>query len=605
MMKKNQFGQRLLSVVLLIMISTLIIMACSASKRVTGSVANTKIIDVQCAFYTDDYNPFYLNMYTEADDTESEMPLDSWLTYSRGIVKENIVYDVGIFEGMTSYRIKILTEVEGRTVFYLKSFSVTNGTNTPIKIIVDKKTDLDDLGFFAVQPSGGVTIKTVQIEGEYALEFEGESMSQYGNTGIEIMFPLSGETDLSGGDYKAEFEIYAPSEIAGESVDQKKIVMKGPMKLSDISKSLIQTGNNYRIKNLIKKAKKGEDITIAYLGGSITEGHNASKNELSYAYRSYEAFKDFFAKGDGSQVKFVNAGMAGTPSTLGMIRYDRDVLEVAGTLPDLVVIEFAVNDFDDPTKGAAYESLVLDILNSKNKPAVILLFSVFKDHGNLQDRLKPIGVAYDLPMISIKDALVPDLTSGKIAYDDYFSDIYHPTSEGHRIMAECIRYYFKTVKKGKADKSDIKIPSKPVVGTQFVGVKMISSTLLEPGITINRGSFTSVDTNLGTFKYAPKTKTFPDNWYKDKTDENKPFVISLKCKNFLLVHKKATNFGIPLVKVDGEIVDVVINHAGAWNNPWTTVLIDKKEATLHTIEISMESEDASKNFAILAFGYTE
>ena len=49
-------------------------------------------------------------------------------------------------------------------------------------------------------------------------------------------------------------------------------------------------------------------------------------------------------------MKFIKAGVGGTPSELGMIRFDRDVLR-DGQQPDIVVIEFAVNDEGDETKG--------------------------------------------------------------------------------------------------------------------------------------------------------------------------------------------------------------------------------------------------------------
>ena len=37
-----------------------------------------------------------------------------------------------------------------------------------------------------------------------------------------------------------------------------------------IEKSLIQTGNTYRIYRAIRRARLGEDVTLAYIGGSIT-----------------------------------------------------------------------------------------------------------------------------------------------------------------------------------------------------------------------------------------------------------------------------------------------------------------------------------------------
>ena len=82
-------------------------------------------------------------------------------------------------------------------------------------------------------------------------------------------------------------------------------------------------------------------------------------------------------------MKFIKAGVGGTPSELGMIRFDRDVLR-DGQQPDIVVIEFAVNDEGDETKGDCYESLVRKVLNLPWKPAVILLFSVFANDWNLK-----------------------------------------------------------------------------------------------------------------------------------------------------------------------------------------------------------------------------
>ena len=81
-----------------------------------------------------------------------------------------------------------------------------------------------------------------------------------------------------------------------------------------------------------------------------------------------------------------------------------------GEKPDIVVVEFAVNDEGDETKGDCYESLVRKILKLDWNPAVVLLFSVFANDWNLQDRLSPVGRLYDLPMVSIKDTVVEQFT---------------------------------------------------------------------------------------------------------------------------------------------------------------------------------------------------
>jgi lysophospholipase L1-like esterase len=371
-----------------------------------------------------------------------------------------------------------------------------------------------------------------------------------------------------------------------------------------LTRSLISTGNNYRMKHVMEKAAKGEDVTIAYIGGSITEGYYSSSIENSYVNLSYESFKSLFAGGDGSNVHFVNAGMAGTPSTLGIIRYKRDVLDRAAIPPDIVFIEFAVNDAD----GAAYESLVHEILEADNAPVVILLFSVARSEWNLQDRFIPIGVDYRLPMISIKDAVVPELHSGNITADDFFYDEFHPSTYGHQIIADCITYYFSTVKDEIPAPRDITIPAKATIGTQFSGIRMIDAASVPGGVAINAGSFSAKDADLGTFRYDPARKIFPDNWHNKTGEKNNPFTMTLTCRNLLLVYKKSSNsiFGTAEVYVDGSLTDTPDgNPSGAWNNPWTVVLFDNASSASHTVQFRMAADSTADYFSILAFGYTK
>src|SRR4030095_3254123 len=94
-----------------------------------------------------------------------------------------------------------------------------------------------------------------------------------------------------------------------------------------IAKSLLDKGNNKRLKAAIEKAKRGDNVTLAFIGGSITHGAGADPLHTScYAYRTYTAFKEMFGIDGGNQIHFIKAGVGGTPSELGMIRYERDVL---------------------------------------------------------------------------------------------------------------------------------------------------------------------------------------------------------------------------------------------------------------------------------------
>ena len=103
-------------------------------------------------------------------------------------------------------------------------------------------------------------------------------------------------------------------------------------------KAMVSYGNTSMMQNVIKKAQSGEKVTVAYLGGSITEGISAGADGC-YAKLTYDYFAQKFGTGDN--VQYVNAGLSGTPSKLGILRLDRDVLAYE---PDICFIEFAVND---------------------------------------------------------------------------------------------------------------------------------------------------------------------------------------------------------------------------------------------------------------------
>lgn len=71
-----------------------------------------------------------------------------------------------------------------------------------------------------------------------------------------------------------------------------------------VSRSLITTGNNFRIKKAIKKARQGEDVTIAYLGGSITR-RNDEQKDRGFADVSFRYFKERFAT--SGNLTYINA----------------------------------------------------------------------------------------------------------------------------------------------------------------------------------------------------------------------------------------------------------------------------------------------------------
>ena len=369
-----------------------------------------------------------------------------------------------------------------------------------------------------------------------------------------------------------------------------------------IADSFLSDGNNARLKKVIEKARNGEDVYVATIGGSITEGAGAQLYVNCYAVSFGALFSKEFGKEGASNVHFINAGLSGTPSTLGVIRYERDVIEKNdGHKPDLVIIEFAVNDADDPTNGQTYEGLVRHVLNAENEPAVILLFSVFKSRWNLQDRLKPIGEYYNLPMVSVKDAVVPRLNDKSVTDSKYFADEYHPTNYGHKIMRDCLMYMIRTIDGQEADEP-VAVPEKPLLSSAFDNVVMVGADT--EGVTVSAGSFASKDTNIFQTKFE-KVVCFPENWMHGASDGSEPFRMTANCRSIVLAYKKTTasTFGEVEILVDGKVVKTVNGkEAGGWNNPYSLVLLNEAEAAEHTLEVRMAEGSEDKEFTILAIG---
>lgn len=384
-----------------------------------------------------------------------------------------------------------------------------------------------------------------------------------------------------------------------------------------IEKSLMQQGNNYRIKKAIEKARRGEDTTLAFIGGSITQGAGAVPiNSECYARKIFEGFCDIAGCKTDENVNYIKAGVGGTPSELGILRYKKDILD-EGT-PDLVVVEFAVNDEGDETKGEFYDSLVRKIYDGPGKPAVVLLFAVFVDDFNLQDRLSPVGLKYNLPMVSTKNSVTEQfyLKNGEgriLSKNQFFYDRYHPANIGHRIMAEGVINMMKLADKAPLDDeletlAGIEAP----IGGDFQNIIRIDRAINECGAVIDFGSFEAKDTELQCVERnmdLTRTPQFEDNWMFlpssiKSPDEFKPFTMDVECKSIVLVFKdsEANKVGKANVFVDGNKTYFADPREVGWTHCNAAIVCRGNETKMHHLEIVMSEDAKDKEFTILGFG---
>ncbi len=198
-------------------------------------------------------------------------------------------------------------------------------------------------------------------------------------------------------------------------------------------RGIINGGNLYRFGKLFTRAENGEHLTVGFLGGSITQGALATTPQKCYAYLVYLWLKEQFPD---AKWEYINAGIGATTSQFGVARVESDLLRYE---PDLVFLEYSVNDPDNDFFKETFEGTVRRILTAKSRPALFMFNNAQYDGKGDSARVhNEIGRAYGLPIVSMKTSLFAEVAAGRILAPDISPDNLHPNDSGHRLVADVI-----------------------------------------------------------------------------------------------------------------------------------------------------------------------
>lgn len=355
-----------------------------------------------------------------------------------------------------------------------------------------------------------------------------------------------------------------------------------------VDRSLLSVGDMTRMSDVFQKARNGEDITVAYIGGSITEGYNAGTTEF-YAKTCTDLLQGYFPD---ITVTGVNAGISGTPSLLGNLRLERDVLSAD---PDIVFVEFAVNDGQEADYKNAYESLVRTLLTQEKDIAVVLLFTVLDSGYTCQEHMSKIGANYDLPMISVHDSVYEEIEAGRMTWQDYSNDQSHPNAYGHKCITDFVDNYYQKVLPVVAEnvgEVSKELPD-PVFSAKYMNMHYMDSATMD-GVELD--GFEQYDTH----------GSFHNGWmYRGTDGGSMKFTVDCSVLEMVFKANNSDKYGTANIYVDGEKVkSVVSNMSDGWNNPVTAYLIDNDSSAEHTVEIRMEG-GVTQAFFVMAFGYCD
>lgn len=360
-----------------------------------------------------------------------------------------------------------------------------------------------------------------------------------------------------------------------------------------------------RLKNLMKRAAKGESLVIGFLGGSITQGSLSSTPKNCYAYLVYEWWKKSFPN---AAFSFVNGGIGGTTSHYGGARAWKDVLCYR---PDIVTVDFSVNDDANEFFEETYEGTLRRLLAAPSAPAVVVLNNVFYDTGkNAQNYHNRIADHYGIPHVSIKDTVYPDVESGKIVRADITPDNLHPNDKGHRLVADEICKLLDSI---KAEMEEEKIAGENIEGKS---TKTEASVLLPAPLTENayeHSRLIQIQDNeaiLDGFLVDPIEKKgmldiFKNGWTAAHTNDKISFEIECSC--LAVQYRKSVQQPVPKAKavIDGDEAHAVIldgNFTEDWGDClYLEPLLHHAEKKVHKIEIIVtDAKDIVRPFYLVS-----
>ncbi len=237
--------------------------------------------------------------------------------------------------------------------------------------------------------------------------------------------------------------------------------------VSLVSSAFAQTAGEIRLMHVMAKARRGETITVAGFGGSITQGTGASGSSYQYASLVADWWKAKFP----DKVEFLNVGAGGTGSGAGVARAEAQML---GNIPDYVFIDFAANDlngYGGYTK--TMEGLIRKIMIRPNLPAVHLVYFGTDDYQTAKNYYQGLAQQYGIPEADVIASVKHDVEAGTLVNrravkdaeqnpDAFFNDEVHPSDFGHAYAAKIITDQLEAIY-AKLPVSDAEIPAIPAI----------------------------------------------------------------------------------------------------------------------------------------------
>ncbi len=224
---------------------------------------------------------------------------------------------------------------------------------------------------------------------------------------------------------------------------------------------------NTPLTNTYNKLTQDKELTVVYFGGSLTDGYGCSdKEKFSWRALSGQWLKENFPD---ATINLVCTGSGESGTYLGTYVMPKDVI---GSKPDLLFIEYAINDnYAKATQEVAasrFETIVREVRAALPYCDIVTVLTTDRHQMPTSQELglfataqghADIATAYHLPIVNIGAGMTRNLT--KVEGDKWWEkqdvwckyfinwgDAVHPIDAGHNQYYLCVKEYLENALKG-------------------------------------------------------------------------------------------------------------------------------------------------------------
>ena len=341
--------------------------------------------------------------------------------------------------------------------------------------------------------------------------------------------------------------------------------------------ALCSVGEGIPWRSLLAK----DHLTVAFMGGSVTQGYaNLAIHRGAYPELVANALCE-----RGCSTECVLCAEAGMGTMQGNLIADQYVL---ARRPDIVFLEFAINETTLKPSVISFESLLRKLLTAPDPPVVCLLMLRSMQGYSCESFMVPIAEHYHLPHISLNKALAPAMERGDLTWQDYGDEESHPNPEGHRLLAEMVLHLLDAAKEAP-ETAPLPLPE-PWLDAPYTGLWFLQPEPHAEG----------VQTDCEIIP-RPYQTYFPTAWKICR--EGGAFRLTVRCRVLLVFYEthRLPEFGSCRITVDGEPMKqplIQSNSLYGWGNAKFVTAVSSAEEAEHTLLLEPEEE----NVYLLGFG---